>query len=53
MPKASFGDDPRIRPRERMPPVTLDWIDGKNVKLLKVANDREAFKVSESQYSTD
>ncbi|XP_062316676.1 uncharacterized protein LOC134020545 [Osmerus eperlanus] len=44
MPKANFGDDPRIRPRERMPPVTLDWIDGKNVKLLKVANDREAFK---------
>ncbi|KAL2093157.1 hypothetical protein ACEWY4_010469 [Coilia grayii] len=34
----------RLYPRERAPPVTLDWIDGKNVKLLRVANGRETFR---------
>ncbi|KAG5273625.1 hypothetical protein AALO_G00153590 [Alosa alosa] len=33
-----------LYPRERAPPVSLDWIDGKNVRLLRVANHREAFR---------
>ncbi|XP_063052923.1 uncharacterized protein LOC134447402 [Engraulis encrasicolus] len=35
---------PLLYPRDRASPVTLDWIDGKNVKLLQVANHRESFR---------
>ena len=35
-----------LYPRERA--VSLDWIDGKNVRLLRVANHRESFRVSPS-----
>ncbi|XP_071182302.1 uncharacterized protein [Salvelinus alpinus] len=41
MPRSNHGD---VHPRGRTPPVTLDWIDGKNVKLLRVANHKEAFR---------